>query len=121
MIESALYTRLTTYAPLTALISTRTYPVVAPQGTTLPYCVYRKVSPGRRYTMDGYAGIQRPRMQVSCYGATYGQAKGVAAQLIAAVESWAGVESAWVENEVDFYDKDTNTYHVPVDFFAWYK
>lgn len=120
MIESALYTRLSTYAPLTALVGTRIYPLVAPQGTTLPYCVYRKVSPGRQYTLDGYA-IERPRMQVSCYGATYGQAKGVAVQVTAAVESWAAVGFGWQVGEVDLHEKDTGLYHVPVDFFIWYK
>lgn len=39
-IRSALYTHLTTDATITALVSTRTYPVLAKESATLPYIVY---------------------------------------------------------------------------------
>ena len=119
------YTRLTTYAGLTALISTRVYGGDnAPDKATKPYCVYSQVSAGRKYTHGGYAGIQRPRMQVNCYAETYEVAKEVAAQVTAALESWSvanvQVGAAFQDNEVDLYEKDTGLYVVPVDFFVWY-
>jgi hypothetical protein len=119
------YTRLKTYAGLTALIGTRVYGGDnAPDGVSRPYCVYSQVSAGRKYTHSGYAGIQRPRMQVNCYADTYEEAKEVAAQVTAAMESWPAanvqVGAAFQDNEVDLYDNETGLYVVPVDFILWY-
>ena len=100
----------------------RIYALVAPQGVTKPYLVYSKVSPGRDYTHDGHSGLSRPRMQVSCYGTTYGSAKAVAVEVIAAMDAWfsGGVTFAPIAGEQDLYEPDTGLYHVPVDFFIHY-
>lgn len=122
MIETALYSRLTTYAPLEALISTRVYAVAPPQDVVLPYCVCSKVSNQRQYSHDGYSSLQRPRIQVSCFATGYLIAKQIAEQVIAALESWPGadnVQAAFMENEIDLYEQDTKLYHVPVDFLIW--
>lgn len=123
MIEEDLYSYLSTYAGLVALVDTRIYPLVGPQKVTAPYCTYQKISPGRMYSHSGFSGLSKPRMQVSCYGSTYAQVKAVAAQVIAAVEAWPGasnIQAAFVENELDMYDPETGLYHVPVDFFVQY-
>lgn len=123
-VETDLYSRLSTYADLATLVSTRIYPFVAPQSVNKPYCTYQKISSGRMYSHSGYSGLQRPRMQVTCYAETYAQAKAVAAEAIAAIEGWpaanASVQSAFFENEEDFYDEETKLYQIPVDFFVYY-
>lgn len=123
-IEEDLYAYMSTYAGLTELVGTRIYPLVAPQNVQKPYCTYQKISTGRQYSHSGYSGLQRPRMQVSCYAETYSQAKAVAAQVVAAVEAWsaanARVQAALQENEQDFYDEETKLYYVPVDIFCYY-
>lgn len=122
-VESDLYGYLSTYAGLTALISTRIYPLVAPQNVTKPYCTYQKISLERKYSHQGFSDLQRPRLQVSCYGETYGQARTVADQLIVALEAWPGaanIQAVFVENEIDLYDYDTGLHYTPVDFYCYY-
>ena len=122
-IESDLYGYLSTYAGLTALISTRIYPLVAPQNVTKPYCTYQKISLERKYSHGGYSGLQRPRLQVSCYAETYEQSRAVADQVIAALEAWPGaanIQAVFIENEIDLYDPDTGLQYIPVDFFCYY-
>ena len=118
------YQRLLTYPGLTALIGDRVYAVTADDEATAPYCVYEQVSGGKRYTHGGYAGLQRPRMQVTCYASTYEVAKDISVQVTAAMESWPAasvlVGSAFQQNEIDLYDNDTGLYIVPVDFFITY-
>jgi len=119
------YTRLTTYAGLVALISTRVYAVEAPANITDPYCVYMQVSSDRRYSHGGYSNLQKSRIQVSCYAPTYEASKTVAVQVIAAVESWPSVNvtigAAFVQNEIDMFEDETGLYHTPVDFLVWYQ
>lgn len=122
-IETELYTYLSTYAGLTALVSTRIYPLVAPQKIQEPYCTFQKISSSRQYSHGGYSGLQRPRMQVTCYAPTYEAAKAISVQVIAAVEAWPGaanIQATFVENETDLYNPDTELYQVPVDFFCYY-
>ena len=118
-IEIELFNRLKAQVPL---VSNRVYAGIAPQGVTKPYLVYTKVSPGRQYTHGGYADLQRPRMQVSCYGTTYGSAKAVAGEVITAMEGWPGsndVQAAFIEGEQDMFEQDTGLYHCPVDVILW--
>jgi len=117
------YTRLTTYPGLTALISDRIWPVEAEQGVKEPYCVYEQVSGGRRYSHDGYSNLQRPRMQISCYADTYEMAKGIAAKVTEALETWSSVNlnGVFQQNELDLIDPETGFYVVSVDFFIWYR
>lgn len=118
-----LHTRLTTYPGLTELVGNKVWPVQARQGAVMPYCVFFQVSGGRKYSHSGYSNLQRPRIQVSCYARTYDGAKEVAAQVTAALESWSSVNAkvcgVFQQNEVDLSEEDW--YHVPVDFFIWYK
>ena len=122
-VEADLYAYLSTYAGLTELVGTRVYPLVAPQAVKESYCTYQKISPGRKYSHGGFSNLSRPRIQVNCYATTYAQAKAIAVQVIAAVEAWPGasnIQAAFVENEIDMYDPDTELYQVPVDFFVYY-
>ncbi len=105
-----------------ALISDRVYGGTAPQGIERPYIVYVKISPSRDYTHDGYSGLHRPLMQISCLADTYDSAKDVAAQVITALESWPksdNVDAVFIENEIDMYERDTGLYHCLVDAYVW--
>ena len=123
-LESDLYTRLSGYAGLIALTSTRIYPLQAPEDVASPYCVYMTVSRARQYSHDGYGNLDRCRVQVSCYGTTYASAHAVAAQVTAAMEAWPAsntkVQSCLHDGEQDFFEEETETYHVPIDFIVWY-
>ncbi len=50
-VEGAIFTRATTHAGLSALISTRAYLVRAPQNPTLPIVVFTRVSSEREHAM----------------------------------------------------------------------
>jgi hypothetical protein len=125
--ERALYTRLSTYAPLTALVSTKIEPLIMPQGTVPPYITYTVISKPSTYSHSGKNRTVRARVQISCYGTTYASAKGVAAQVKAAMESWtsATVKRAFHENDFDSHiakeeKGGVDLYHLPVDFFVNY-
>lgn len=56
----------------------------------LPRVRLLRVSGGTNYAMDSSRGMSRARVQVDCIAATYGQAKGLARSVKAAVGGYRG-------------------------------
>ena len=127
IIEEALFSHLSAFAGLTALVGTRIYPMLLPQQATLPAVTFMKVSNPYIRTFGSTIGAQ-PRFQFSCWATTYLGAKAVADQIKAALDFYAGtmgggvvVRAGLVENELDDYDPETKRYHVPVDVILWHE
>lgn len=122
MIDEALYSLLIAYAGLTALVSTRIYPMHLPQQPTLPAVSYQRISSGRRDVHHGgITAVAETIFQVSCWATTLKSAKDIAAAVRTRMHGYNGtvgsvkIFSSRVINEVDLYDPETNVYHVPVD------
>lgn len=127
-LEQALYSYLSTYAGLTALVSTRIYPVTMPQGVTYPAVTYTRISAPRIHAMGRDTGLASPRVQVDCWGSSYSSVKGVAAQVRAALQDFSGlmggaggvtVQRAFIEGDRDLYESDTQTHRTSMDFIIW--
>ena len=105
----------------------RVYPAKLPQNPTYPCITYFQVSGPRDYSHDGYSGTTASRYQVSCWGKTYAATKGLAREVIRAVEGYTGMMGTTriglirVDNETDNYEYDSDVYHMPVDLIIQYK
>jgi hypothetical protein len=109
-IEQALFTYLSTAVPL---VTSRIYPVEAPQGASTPYIVYSKVSNQRSYSHSGAGKMCKPRFQFSIYSTAYFDGKAIAEQLQTALEAYTGtmggttgtrVQGTFYVNELDMAD-----------------
>lgn len=129
LIEVALARQLLDTVNVTALVVDRVYPVRLPQGGDYPAITYSKVSGGRIRTMGSNEAAANPRVQVSCWGKTYADAKGLANAVRIALDRFSGtlggsggvaVSAILLENELDLDDPETKLYHVPLDFLVWY-
>jgi hypothetical protein len=116
MIEEDIYTALSGFAGLSALVSTRIYPKRAPQGATFPHVVYQRVS-GARITNLDTESIQNPRYQFDCWSTSYDEAKAVAVQLEAALV--ASSVTAIPLSDRDDEDDTLGIYNVSMDFSVW--
>jgi hypothetical protein len=116
MIEEDIYSDLSGFAGLSALISTRIYPLRMPQGGTFPAVVYTRVSGSRINNLDG-ENIQNPRFQVDCWAESYSAAKAVAAQVESAFAA-ASFTSVLIADRDD-RDDTTEIYRVSMDFSVW--
>jgi len=116
MFAETLYSYLTTFPGLAALIGTRCYPVKLPQEPTLPALTYQRVSDAPEYSHDPGASY-RPRMQITCWAGTYAGAEALATQVNLASEAWHAAMggAAFVENVIDLSDPATGIYQVAVD------
>lgn len=123
--EEALYARMSGYAGLTALVSTRVYPVKLPQDCTYPAVTYQRISTIREVAHGADPGIARTRLQVTSAATTYSGVKAVTAQVRAALQRYddaaasVAVLDTFLENEVDLFSEeedDAGVYLVAQDF-----
>ena len=115
-LASSLYSQLSGYAGLTALVSTRIYPNRAPQDATLPYVVYFRVSGSREQAFTNAVGATGVRMQFSCFATTYIDADAVRAQVRAALLAYTSsggvtVHEVALDSDLDQYENDTFLHH----------
>lgn len=117
MIEETLFTRLSTFAGLTALVGTRIYPLIMPQGVVHPAVTYQRISSTRESCMVDDDGIVRSRFQVSVWANTFASARAIIDQVRQALQRWSttGVQDTFILAEYDLYDEEALIFGVALD------
>lgn len=125
MIGKSIKAALTGSTAVSAIISTRCYPIVLPQNPTLPAVVYQVIS--RVDEADSTEKLLRWRVQIGCHAKTYDAAHDLASKAISALEAYNnkgapfGAFAAINENLSDDYDSDLNEYRVLFDALVYSK
>jgi hypothetical protein len=129
-LDEGLYTYLSTFAGLTALVSTRVYAFKLPQGATLPAVTFQRISTPRSLTHDTSGvgnDLARPRFQFDAWATTYSSAKAISDQIRAALNGKKGtiatgvtINAAMVEDERPAFEPETNIYQISCDYFIWH-
>ena len=117
-----LRTRLLADAPVAALVGTKVFPLVIPQGEQPPAVVLTVVSdvPATSLTGDPAELLREYRVQVDTYSKRYADAQQLAAAVGLVLGRLAEAElSANRESARDLYDDETQLYRVTADFFVW--
>jgi hypothetical protein len=135
VIEDAIRTLLVSDSTVTGFVGTdpgaRIHAIVLPATPTLPAVTYQRIANTPEFSHDGTA-IERPRIQLTSWAATYSQAKDLAAAVRAVVapprvDGTAGfsrtvgtveIQRARLFVERDFYDADTTRYRVQADYIV---
>jgi len=110
-IETTLFSTLSGAAGVSALVSSRIYPNVAPESVTFPYLVYSVISSERMHTLPGVANMQRKTIQIDCNATTYSGAKALATAVISALEG-----DGYQQSEYDLYDDTTQVHSTYVSW-----
>lgn len=125
-IEEALATKLRATTAVTALVSTRIYPLKAPQDTTTAHIVYDMLGGENIGAHDGFSGLSTGRLSYTCLAPTYAAAKAAAAAVRAALTGFSGTLSTLAvripqtyEDE-DLYDDTLGLYLSVVDFEVYW-
>lgn len=133
-LDEGLVAYLKAYAGLTALISTRIYPLMFPDGVTMPCMTYAIVDTPYTHTMDssGATGnLTNPRYQFDVWATTPGSVKAIQDQLRAALNGKKGstgagavtvtIRAALVENETRERDPETRLYRGISEYVIWFE
>lgn len=126
-VNTAIYTQLSGDATLSALVSTRIYPVNAPQDAALPLVVYQRVSGPVGYSQSGATGLTWPRYQFVCKAATFDGVRAVADALYSAMDGFTGtvssmtIHKAFKEFEADRFHDAINEWITQQDYIIWHQ
>lgn len=129
--EEDIRTRLLATSGVTTLVSQRIYCGSRPQGGTLPDIIINRVSGAPVYTDDGESGLAEARIEIDCWGTTYGAAKNVARAVIASLSAFFGTVGSTtfqyilLDAERDFREGGGNAseylFRTNMDFVIWFE
>jgi hypothetical protein len=129
MIEEAVYSRLSGYAAVSALISTRLYPLVIPQDVSLPAIAYQKIDSTKTANHAGASQLARSRFQFTCQAETYSDAKALAEAVRHCWEGYRGtvatvrIDGTLIDNDQDGYNEPLSLVIQPsvrMDVIIWH-
>jgi len=118
--QEDLYTRLSGFAGLTALVGTRIYPNKFRQGTRQQSAIrYARIASERESTMSVDVGFVRETYQFDIVAATYSAARAIEKQLLAAIQRWRdagiGLQDTFIGSVNDDWDDETEQHRIRVD------
>jgi len=128
MPQTRLVAKLKATTAVTAIVSTRIYPVLRPAGTALPAVVYQVLSNNPVNTAGGSTTTREMRLTVDCIAGTYAGAWALANVVRDAL-------SGWVDDSGDVWHLDSETdspgdlgpgqeeqvtYGVNQDYLVWF-
>lgn len=128
-LEAAIYAHLMADGDVTALISTRLYPLTIPQDIALPAAAYQRVSGPRWEAHTAPVGYASARVQFTCQAESYSAAKGLKEEIRKSLEGYRGtmggtggvkVHGVFVRSELDGYGMTSSIYTVRLDMELMY-
>lgn len=128
-IQEALRTELATSAGVTALVSTRIYPIIPPRTTPYPAITYQLISDPQWYINGGNNNLYSPRIQINCYAQDYTSCVTLAAAVRTELENFTGtlggdggVAVQWIyyNDEGDNFDEAAELFWIRHDYIIWY-
>lgn len=126
-VDADLYARSQAHAGLSALIGTRFFPVTAPQGVALPYCVFTQLGDDPTHAMSDDTGLVSARYEIACYAGDYDAARSVGAQVRDAFSRYSGtpsalkIEAIFLEDVDTGFDPEPGRYFQDLTFTVWYQ
>lgn len=119
MIETVFRSALTSATSVTAIVGTRIYPLVLPTDPTLPAIEFTFVAGLNIPTMDSM-GVQKYRVEVNCWGDTYGDAVSLRYAVVKALSGYTSCNSSiqYLMPQDDF-DNDLLQYRATAEFYVF--
>lgn len=121
-IEESLVSRLTSDAPLVALIGTRISPLIARQGNALPLVTYERILTQPNQTMGLSSGYFVTRFSFSCWAKDDATARQIASAIRASLDGFSGTilgKQIWGIIHIDefaLYDEDAKLFEQVIEF-----
>ena len=121
-LSESIYSELSTEASITALVSDRVFPVIAPVSADFPLIVYEKFSVDEGYSSSGADGIFGSLYRFHIFSTTLSNAEAIRSALRSFLSDKTGtfgtnsLNHLRVIAEADEYEQDTQLYHILIDF-----
>ncbi len=120
--EATIYTILSGNSGLTDLVSTRIYPIKAPQPISSPFVVYRQITQTTDYLLNGTMDLAECIVQITSCSTTMSNAIDISNAVFSALNLAASgsgqycIKKIFHENQQNGYYEEENLYYVRDDF-----
>lgn len=128
LLRTAIYTKLSGDAAVSAIVGTNIYPVkLPPTNLTPPYITYFRVSTVRVQSMLGGSQLASPLFQFDAWAKTHAAADDLAEKIRLALEGFKGTVSGVViggilfQNQFEEYDEDAELHRVMSEYRIWHE
>jgi hypothetical protein len=126
-IDTAIYTRMTGFAGLSALVSTRVYRQHAPDGPTLPFITFQRIGAARPITLEGEWGYVRALYYFDVFDDEHTSLKLVVTQVLECLNGLKGtysgvdIKSILSDDEGDTFETELDIHRTTLSFYVTYK
>lgn len=129
-IDDALYTYLSTYAGLKAIVGFRIYPMSLPDKVQLPAVVFSKTGEETVHAFGNDPGLKNLTYEVISMASTYYDAVDLSAQVLLALKDYTGtmggsggvvVQRVFFEGEEPNYAAENDIHYVTQNFIIWHQ
>ena len=119
--EKSLVATLKGNAPLAALVGTKIFPLIVPQGTAFPCISYQRISGMPANTLSGHSGLEEIDLQIDVWAKTYTEAKAIAKAVRAAMPAKGTPFSAHLRMDEDLPGDDGTYFRVSMEYVVWFQ
>jgi hypothetical protein len=122
MIGDIVYNILSNDSNVTGLVGTKIYPLMATQGTELPYITYQVISTSPNKNKDREISLKAIRLQIDIIGNTYSSVTNISDKVVDAISYKTGNYSGYdvdiitFEDENDLSDIENDFYRKEQDY-----
>jgi len=113
-LEQKLYTALTGSTLVTSL-TTRVYPLRAPQNPGYPHIVYTRIGGNQYNGLSGYQTVEKPSIQIDVYSTSYTQVKSLAENIHTALDGTTTFRAILI-TDTDLFEEEIDKYRILMDF-----
>ena len=122
-IGKAIYSILSNDATVSAMVSTRIFPIVAAQDTAFPFVVYTITNQEPSMTKDGVSPLDTISVQIDCYALEYDANVTLSNAVRSALDFYTGTVQSQAIQRIRFqgqndgeYDEDLGVFWQSLDF-----
>jgi hypothetical protein len=130
--EAVMRNALVTTTVVSSIVSSRIFPLLAPQSAALPFITYRRSGIRRQQTLSGPMGVPQVSVDFDVYAATYEGARDLADKVRQRLDGYGGtfdnaeVKQVSLENEQDDFVQLAGAemppvYSVKLSFDCWWQ
>jgi hypothetical protein len=130
--EAVMRNALVTTTVVSSIVSSRIFPLLAPQSAALPFITYRRSGIRRQQTLSGPMGVPQVSVDFDVYAATYEGARDLADKVRLSLDGYGGtfdntvVQQVSLENEQDDFVQLAGAemppvYSVKLSFDCWWQ
>ena len=107
-------------AGLSALVGSKVFALVIPQGTKLPCITFQRIGGMPANTLSGHSGLEEIDLQIDAWARDYDEAKAIAKAVRAAMPPNGDVFGAHLIEDQDLYEDGTNYFRVSMEYTVWF-